>query len=360
MNKEWAGGLAWADNKREMITKPDSSRQPAVWQRELAASLISPAALLEALSLPADHPQLAPAIARGFPLKVPLAYRQRMTPGNIDDPLFRQVWPHALEADTHPQARIDAVGDLAKARGGGIIHKYHGRALLITTGACAIHCRYCFRRHFPYGEQLASRRQWQDALAVLAADPSIHEVILSGGDPLSLGDDKLAALIDGLNDIAHLRRLRIHTRQPIVLPSRVDEALLRWLARSRLATVIVVHVNHAQEIDASVAQALARLKGSGALLLNQAVLLRGINDQVEVQRRLSESLFAHGVLPYYLHLLDPVVGAMHFDVPLQEALKLMQALGAQLPGYLMPRLAREIPGQPGKTLYTPQGTPCLD
>jgi L-lysine 2,3-aminomutase len=343
-----------------MITKPDSSRQSTAWQRELASSQISPAALLEALSLPADHPQLAAVTARGFPLKVPLGYRQRMVKGDINDPLFRQVWPHADESAAHAGAHIDAVGDLAKTRGGGLIHKYQGRALLITTGACAIHCRYCFRRHFPYNEQLASRGQWRDALAVLAADPSIHEIILSGGDPLSLNDDKLTTLIDGLNAIPHLRRLRIHTRQPVVLPSRVDDALLAWLARTRLSTVIVVHVNHPQEIDTSVAQALARLQGSGATLLNQAVLLRGINDSLEVQRQLSESLFEHGVLPYYLHLLDPVVGAMHFDVPLEEALQLMQALSAQLPGYLVPRLAREIPGHPSKTVYAPEGPSCLD
>lgn len=343
-----------------MITKPDSSRQPAVWQRELAASQISPLALLEALSLPADHPQLAPAAARGFPLKVPLAYRQRMTRGKLDDPLFRQVWPHPLEATAHPDARIDAVGDLVKARGGGIIHKYQGRALLIATGACAIHCRYCFRRHFPYGDQLASRGQWHDALATLAADPSIHEVILSGGDPLSLSDDKLAQLVAGLDAIPHLKRLRIHTRQPIVLPSRVDAAMLSWLGTTRLQKVVVVHVNHAQEIDAAVGRALASLADQGATLLNQSVLLRGVNDDADVLQDLSESLFARQVMPYYLHLLDPVVGAMHFDVPLKEALQLMQTLAARLPGYLLPRLAREIPGQPGKTIYTPQGTQCLD
>lgn len=343
-----------------MITKPDSSRQTAAWQRELAASQISPAALLAELALSPHHPQLAAAAQRAFPLRVPPSYRQRMRVGDVDDPLFKQVWPHADEAQPHAAARLDAVGDLAKSRGGGVIHKYQGRALLITTGACAIHCRYCFRRHFPYSDQLASRHQWRDALAVLAADPSITEVILSGGDPLSLTDDKLSALVDGLDAIPHLRRLRLHTRQPIVLPSRVDTALLGWLGRTRLQTVTVVHVNHAQELDQKVLHAFHQLKSTGTMLLNQAVLLRGINDSVAAQAALSEALFEGGVLPYYLHLLDPVAGAMHFDVPIEEALQLMQSLSAQLPGYLVPRLAREIPGEPGKTVFTPQGTTCLD
>ncbi len=343
-----------------MITKPDSSRQPAVWQRELAASQIRPAELLAALELPADHPQLAPAAQRGFPLRVPLSYRKRMKPGDLHDPLFRQVWPHADEALPHAAARRDAVGDLTKARGGGVIHKYHGRALLITTGACAIHCRYCFRRHFPYSDQLASRDQWREALAILAADPSITEVILSGGDPLSLTDDKLGSLIEGLDAIPHLRRLRLHTRQPIVLPSRVDAALLAWLRGTRLQTVTVVHVNHAQELDQEVGEALRQLKSTGTMLLNQSVLLRGVNDSVATQVNLSEALFDCGVLPYYLHLLDPVIGAMHFDVPIEEALQLMKLLSAQLPGYLVPRLVREMPGEPGKTVLATQDTPCLD
>ena len=244
---------------------------------------------------------------------------------------------------------IDAVGDLAKLKAGGIIHKYHGRALVIATGACAVNCRYCFRRHFPYGETRASRNHWRAMLAELAADDSIEEVILSGGDPLSLTDDKLAELAQGLDEIPHLKRLRLHTRQPIVLPERVNEDLLDWLTATRLKPVVVLHANHANEIDGPVAEATARLRAAGIPLLNQAVLLAGVNDTLDVLKSLSERLFEVGVLPYYLHLLDRVQGAAHFEVDEAAGKALVRELAGHLPGYLVPRLVREIAGKPAKT-----------
>ena len=230
----------------------------------------------------------------------------------------------------------------------GVIRKYHGRALLVATGACAVHCRYCFRRHFPYAEETAAAEGWRDAVAAIAADPSIDEVILSGGDPLALATPKLAELTDALAAIPHLRRLRIHTRLPIVLPERVDAALLDWLRALPWPVAVVVHANHANEFDAGVDAAMAALRGAGATLLNQAVLLRGVNDSVDALAALSGRAFSAGVLPYYLHQLDRVAGTAHFEVTDARARALHAALAARLSGYLVPRLVREIPGDTGK------------
>lgn len=325
-----------------------SAPTPPAWQR--ARHVLRPAELLEALGLDPALPGLDAARLRDFPLRVPYAFVSRMRRGDPADPLFLQVWPRPDEAAQDPGYGHDAVGDLHKLKPGGLIHKYHGRALVVSTGACAVNCRYCFRRHFPYGEHLGSRGQWRETLAQVAADPSIEEVILSGGDPLSLDDHKLAALAAGLEHIPHLRRLRLHTRTAVVLPERVDAALLGWLERSRLQKVVVLHINHPQEIDAEVETALAALRRAGATLLNQSVLLRGINDDATVLVALSERLFACGVLPYYLHLLDRVQGVGHFEVNENIAVKIMGEMAAKLPGYLVPRLARELPGAPAKTL----------
>ena len=329
----------------------DGSYPPACapgWQR--AAHVRRPAELLELLGLDPALPVLEQERLREFPLHVPHAFVARMRRGDPDDPLFLQVWPAAAEAQTFPGFAQDAVGDLARLKPGGLIHKYHGRALVVSTGACAVNCRYCFRRHFPYGEHLGSRGQWRETLQQIAADRSIEEVILSGGDPLSLDDGKLAALAEGLEAIPHVRRLRLHTRTAVVLPERVDEALLAWLGRLRLQKVVVLHINHPNEIDAAVQAAIARLRGAGATLLNQSVLLRRVNDSPAVLAALSERLFACGVLPYYLHLLDRVQGAGHFEVNENQATRMMGELAALLPGYLVPRLARELPGAPAKTL----------
>jgi EF-P beta-lysylation protein EpmB len=318
------------------------------WQR--VACVLRPAELLRHLELDPELPALEFERLREFPLRVPLPFVARMRKGDPRDPLFVQVWPAPAEARATPGYAFDAVGDLAALQPGGLIRKYRGRALVIATGACAIHCRYCFRRHFPYGEALAARAGFGAALAQLAADATVEEVILSGGDPLSLPDDKLAAFVAELERIPHIRRLRLHTRTAIVLPQRVDARLCEWLARTRLNKAIVVHVNHANELDDAVAAALAALRATGAALLNQSVLLAGVNDDAGTLAALSQRLFELGVLPYYLHLLDRVQGAGHFEVSEITARALLKELAARLPGYLVPRLAREDAGAPAKTL----------
>jgi L-lysine 2,3-aminomutase len=333
-----------------MIPSAQTPRQHApAWQHALRAAFTRPADLLDYLQIDPQLPALAPALARGFPLRVPRAYAARMRKGDARDPLFLQVWPAPDESAEVPGFGLDAVGDLQRMREGGIVHKYDGRVLVMATGACAVHCRYCFRRHFPYGEHLAAREQWREALDTIAADPGIHEVILSGGDPLSLSDDKLSAFADALDVIPHVRRLRIHTRQPIVLPERIDERLLAWLGRGRLPKIVVLHVNHPAELDRDVAAALQPLRALGVTLLNQSVLLRNINDDADTLAALSERLCECGILPYYVHLLDRVRGTAHFEVTEDKARALMRELAAQLPGYLVPRLVREEPGRTSKT-----------
>ena len=321
----------------------------AAWQRDAADCVTTPEALLRLLELDPALPSLNFAQRRHFPLRVPRAFVARMRRGDPHDPLFLQVWPSDREAVEAPGFLHDAVGELDRRSEGGVIRKYRGRALVITTGACAVHCRYCFRQHFPYGESLATRDRWNPTLAAIAADTSLVEVILSGGDPLSLTDDKLAKLAQGLNAIPHLRRLRIHTRQPVVLPQRVDTALLDWLDRCRLQKWMVLHINHANEIDDALIKACTRLHEAGVHLLNQSVLLRGVNDSVAALLALSERLLDAGVLPYYLHMLDRVQGAAHFEVGEARAGQLMRALSARTAGYLVPRLVRETAGAPAKT-----------
>lgn len=322
---------------------------PPGWQQLLADAVTDPLELCTLLDL--DPALVLPAVAaaRDFVLKVPRSYVARMRKGDPDDPLLLQVLPVAAETQVVEGFVTDPVGDMERRAAQGLLHKYQGRALLIATGACAVHCRYCFRRHFPYGEESALQQGWQPALDHLRADPTIHEVILSGGDPLSLSDRRLEQLTDGLQAIAHIRRLRIHTRYPIVLPERIDVGLLDWLQGVRLQKVVVMHANHAREIDESVREACRRLSGAGVTLLNQSVLLKGVNDRVDALTALSEALFETHVLPYYLHVLDKVQGAAHFDLPEARALQLHRELTAQLPGYLVPKLVREIAGQPSKT-----------
>ncbi|WP_440995255.1 EF-P beta-lysylation protein EpmB [Arhodomonas sp. SL1] len=336
------------------MTAPQSSTpvhpETPQWQRALAEAIRDPRELLAELDLPGSLLEGASAGAAQFPLRVPRAYLRRMRRGDPDDPLLRQVLPLAAETRQAPGYVDDPVGEHAALRAGGVIHKYRGRALIVTTGACGIHCRYCFRRAFPYTDHQAAPGGWRGALATLDGDPSIEEVILSGGDPLSLADRRLSALVEGLAGIPHLRRLRIHSRLPVVLPERITPALLDWLVGTRLQPVMVIHANHPAELeDDEVASAVAMLRRHGVTVLNQAVLLRGVNDDPITLAGLSEKLFAHGVLPYYLHLLDPVRGAGHFDVPEAVAAGLMREVSARLPGYLVPRLVREIPDRPAKT-----------
>jgi len=320
------------------------------WQKELAESVTDPAELIAMLDLdPTLLPQAREA-ARLFRLKVPRAFIARMRRGDPNDPLLRQVLPLGEECLDVAGYTADPLRELQHGHGDGVLDKYHGRALVITTGACGVHCRYCFRRHFPYSESRPSADGWATVIARFRNDPAVQEAILSGGDPLSLSDTKLAQLVEGLESVPHLQRLRIHTRQPIVLPGRVDERLLRWLSATRLATVMVVHVNHAAEIDRPVGVAMKALRDAGITLLNQSVLLRGVNDDEHTLVDLSLALFEAGILPYYLHLLDPVAGAAHFSVPDAHALALHSAVQKRLPGYLVPRLVREIPGRASKTL----------
>lgn len=335
---------------------PASSGQKNVpdWQRELAGAIRDPDELVSLLGLERGDLAAAHAAAGDFPLRVPRGYVARMRPRDPDDPLLAQVLPAAAEREHVNGFGTDPVGDQPAMTRPGVLHKYHGRVLLVTTGACGIHCRYCFRREFPYADANPRPDQWHQALDYIALEPSIEEVILSGGDPLSLPDPTLADLVARLEAIGHLSTLRLHTRMPVVVPSRVDDALCTWLRRTRLQSVVVLHANHANELDDAVAAACRRLADTGATLLNQAVLLRGVNDSAAAQARLSRRLFACGVLPYYLHLLDPVRGAAHFDVPLESARTLLSELASRLPGYLVPRVVREQPGRPGKTPVVPR------
>ncbi len=331
-----------------MIPRTDLLWQTAAWRQILAQAFTRPDELIDYLQL--DPALVAPACeaAQRFGLKVPRGFAARMEKGNPADPLLRQVLPLGLELDDTPGFSTDPVGDLGANAEAGLLHKYQGRALMLITGGCAVHCRYCFRRHFPYREAIVGPDPWGQALAYLRRHADIEEVILSGGDPLAVADHKLADLVQQLGAIVHLRRLRIHTRLPVLIPERINEELLDWLRHSRLSTVIVIHCNHPNELSEDVRNALTLLKNTGATLLNQSVLLKGVNDSPEVLIRLSVSLFESGVLPYYLHQLDRVQGAAHFEVPLANALELQRALVERLPGYLMPRLVREQAGAPSK------------
>ena len=319
------------------------------WQALWRESIRDPRELLELLGLPELAGQISDAAANQFPMRVPRGFVQRMRHGDRHDPLLRQVLPVLEEERILPGFSFDAVGDAAARGAQGVLHKYQGRALLIATGSCAVHCRYCFRRHFPYAEETASSDRWAHALRYLQADTSITEVLLSGGDPLSLGTARLAELSSQLKQVPHLRRLRLHTRLPIVLPERIDDELIDWIGDLPWPLSVVVHANHGNEIDQSVVLALRRLRQAGAVVLNQSVLLRGVNDDAQVLAELSERLFDAGALPYYLHQLDRVAGVAHFEVSDSRARALHAALRARLPGYLVPRLVRELAGATGKT-----------
>lgn len=336
--------------KPDMITRIAPVWQAENWQKSLAEAIRDPAELLQILELSKDLLPAAQQAASSFPLRAPLSYINRIEKGNPQDPLLLQILPLHTELDTPPEGfTTDPVGDLGARPVPGLLHKYHGRALLITTGACAIHCRYCFRRHYPYQDGCSSPGNLDRIVDYLQDDESIEELILSGGDPLSLSTARLAELGQQLLSIPHIKRLRLHTRLPIVLPERIDTDLLNWLQSLPVQTIMVIHSNHAREIDARVHQVLKNLQHTGIHLLNQSVLLRGINDSLESLKALSETLFEASVMPYYLHQLDKVVGAQHFGVSDETAVKLVQNLAQQLPGYLVPKLVREIAGEAAKT-----------
>jgi EF-P beta-lysylation protein EpmB len=318
------------------------------WQRELADAVRDSFELCALLSLDPAIAADAGRAAGAFPLLVPRGFIARMQPGDPHDPLLLQVLPRPAERMHVAGFTTDPLEEAHALASPGLVQKYAGRALLLATGGCAINCRYCFRREFPYAESGATQAGIEVALNTLAADTTIHEVILSGGDPLLLDDDRLARLVARLEAMPHIRRLRIHSRLPIVLPSRVTAALTETLSRTRLNCVVVVHANHPAELDATVEAAVARLADARPILLNQSVLLAGVNDSVEVLTKLSERLIDLGIVPYYLHLLDRVQGTAAFEVDEASAQALHERLRATLPGYAVPRLAREVPGEPAK------------
>jgi EF-P beta-lysylation protein EpmB len=337
---------------KQAANTPGSRVAPRPWRQELAAAFRDPAELVAHLGLPESLASRSRSAEALFPLVVTQSFAARMRRGDPDDPLLRQVLPVEAEGDEAPGYVTDPVGDLAAEQTPGLLHKYDGRVLVVAAPACAIHCRYCFRRHFPYDEAPRGSDACDAACAYVAADPSVHEVILSGGDPLLLSDATLTQWSERLAVIPHVKRLRIHSRLPIVLPSRVDDGLLGWVATTRelgLAPWIVVHSNHPAELEGACAAALARLVDAGVPVLNQAVLLRGVNDDAETLTALCERLVDLRVQPYYLHQLDPVAGAAHFHVPEARGRELVAELRRRLPGYAVPRYVRETPGEPHKT-----------
>lgn len=318
------------------------------WQEEVKRAFRDPTDLCDYLRLPQELAARATAASGEFPLFAPFPYVSRMRPGDPEDPLLRQVLPAINETETVPGFGLDPVADLEAQSRPGVIQKYAGRALLITTGACAVNCRYCFRRHFPYSQAPRSIEQWRQSLVELGRDPNLQELILSGGDPLMLRDELLGELLTHVASFPALRRLRIHTRLPVVIPQRVTDELLERLADCRLRPIVVLHINHAQELDEEVSEAVERLRGAGAWILNQAVLLRGVNDSVEALRALSESLVDRQIVPYYLHQLDRVHGAAHFEVAPHQGRQLVEQLRRWLPGYAVPRYVQDEPGEASK------------
>ncbi|VAW94619.1 Lysine 2,3-aminomutase [hydrothermal vent metagenome] len=321
--------------------------QTPSWQKQLNNAIRCPTELLRQLKLPDNLLAAAQESAKLFPLKVTHHYLTQIEKGNVNDPLLRQILPLIDEQQPHPDYCTDPVGDLKATPVPGIIHKYRGRALLMATPSCGIHCRYCFRRHFPYSTHKSSNN-WRQAIEYIHKDPSIHEVILSGGDPLSLSNNKLFRLMDLLEAIPHIKRIRIHTRYPIILPDRIDRELSDYLHQHHCKIVMVIHSNHPNELDTHVGNALKLLNNNEITLLNQSVLLAGVNDNVATLSELSEQLFMSNVLPYYLHQLDKVQGAQHFAVNDSRAKVLIKMLRKQLPGYLVPLLVRENSGEPSK------------
>ena len=324
------------------------------WQQQLKSSLRSVESLLLALGLESAIGEL-PAEALDFSTFVPQPYLNRIRKRDLADPLLRQVLPVAAEGESPPHFLKDPLGEQAATVRDGLIQKYQKRVLVVASAVCAINCRYCFRRHFPYETAAQGTQRWQQIIAAIELDSSLNEVILSGGDPLMISDEKLSDILTKIADIDHIDRVRIHTRLPIVIPQRITDQLLAALStfresRSGRQVIVVVHCNHANEIDAEVCRSLELLRKSVTQVLNQSVLLRGVNDDVEVLIDLSERLLQAGAMPYYLHQLDPIVGAAHFEVPISQGCDLISAMRARLPGFAVPRYVQEIAGEPSKTV----------
>lgn len=324
----------------------EGSFESADWRASLRAAFRSSTDLCDFLGV--DPKVACPQAELDFPIMVPREFAQRMEPGNPRDPLLLQVVSQSEELSK--TGELDPVGEFPAERHRGLLQKYDHRVLLILSGSCAVHCRYCFRRNYPYDEAAKGRAEWQEWLELLEADSTIEEVILSGGDPLSIGDERLTWFVGEISKISHIRRLRFHTRLPVVIPSRITPEFVGLLDSVEQAVYVVLHINHAQELDDPVWHAIERLQQARVQVLNQAVLLRGVNDSFEALRKLCIELADRQVLPYYLHQLDPVRGGMHFGVPDAEAIELVDALRANLPGYAVPRLVRELSGEASKTL----------
>ena len=325
------------------------SDRAETWQEILSDLITDPQELLRILELDADSsPYSLEALAQ-FPLKAPRTFVERIEKRNWHDPLLRQIWPSEAEETQSEGFVADPLNEEEFNPVPGLLHKYRGRVLLTAAPHCAIHCRYCFRRHFDYRANSPSRAQWEEAFAYIANDSSIEEVILSGGDPLAISDTQFHWLLLQLTKIKTLTTVRIHSRLPIVIPQRITPELVRCLSETRLRVVMVVHCNHRQELDSAVADGFDALSDVGVTMLNQAVILKDVNDNSEALVDLNKALFQHNVLPYYLHMPDQVAGTEHFYVTDQHATELMKTLQASLPGYLVPRLVRENPGERSKT-----------
>ena len=315
---------------------------------QISNEFTNPLELLAYLNLTPEQVEFSPQAMTQFRFKVPGSYARKIQVGNPHDPLLRQVLPVHNETLSNPGYLHDPLAEIDSLTQPGLLQKYHGRALLLVTPSCAINCRYCFRRHYPYDDKGHLWKQIKKNIQQLHSDPSISEVILSGGDPLSLSDNKLSELFSQLESIHHLKRIRIHSRYPIVAPERITAKFLSILKKSRFKTILVLHINHAREIDTENEYALKQLNAHNVILLNQSVLLKGVNDSVDTLQDLSESLIENNIHPYYLHMLDKVQGSAHFEVSEPEAISLYQSLRARLPGYMLPRLVREIPGKNSK------------
>lgn len=320
------------------------------WQEALSDLITDPEELLTMLELDPALLASARAAARLFPLKIPRGFIRRIKKGDPNDPLLKQVLPLGAELLTADGFSRDPLNEVEANPVPGLLHKYHGRVLVTLTSACAVHCRYCFRRSFPYDENNPGTRGWEKIFSYIADDDSINEVILSGGDPLAVNDKVLSLFTNKLRLIPHVKTLRIHTRLPVVLPERITDTFIEWISQSRFQYVMVIHANHPLEINDDVELALNKLRAANVQLLNQSVLLKGVNDDALVLSELSKRLLQVGVLPYYLHMLDKIQGAAHFDIPHEQAVAIHAALTRLLPGYLVPRLVRENAGAPSKTL----------
>lgn len=322
------------------------------WQSQLSDLITDPFELLDQLEICSDA-LLSGAIlaSKSFKLRVPRAFVGKMRKGDPLDPLLLQVLPHHLELEEHPEFVTDPLGEEAANQLPGVLHKYQSRFLLTLTGACAVHCRYCFRRHFPYQENLPKQDDWPQIKAYIEQNPHINEVILSGGDPLTLSNRKLKLWIERLESLQQVKILRIHSRVPVVIPQRLDTELLEILKSTRLRIIVVIHANHAAELDDQTCAYLEKLSQHGITALNQAVLLKGVNDDAQTLIELSQRLFDARVMPYYLHVLDKVKGAQHFDLSGSKIDEIYHDILAGLPGYLVPKLVREIAGEKTKHRY---------